>query len=79
VELAARLAAALGPYWELREYLSEGRAWLERILNVSRPGVAECAAGDAHLTHVPHPPHADSHEALPKGAPLGSYPGAAAG
>ena len=33
---ALRLGAATGPFWELRSYWREGRAWLERVLDVSR-------------------------------------------
>lgn len=31
-ELASRLAAALARFWEVRGYLVEGRAWMERVL-----------------------------------------------
>jgi predicted ATPase/DNA-binding CsgD family transcriptional regulator len=35
-ELALRLGGALAQFWEIRGYVSEGRHWLERVLEISR-------------------------------------------
>jgi predicted ATPase/DNA-binding CsgD family transcriptional regulator len=35
-ELALRFSGALSQFWEIRGYVSEGRQWLERILEISR-------------------------------------------
>jgi predicted ATPase/DNA-binding CsgD family transcriptional regulator len=35
-ELALRLGGALAQFWEIRGYVSEGRHWLERVLQISR-------------------------------------------
>jgi predicted ATPase/DNA-binding SARP family transcriptional activator len=51
VELGLRLAAALGWFWEVRGHLSEGRAWLARLLELAeRCGVAD--ALQARALHV---------------------------
>lgn len=36
IKLAFALAAALGRYWELRGYYSEGREWLEKVFELSK-------------------------------------------
>lgn len=35
-ELALRLSGALWQFWDIRGYISEGRHWLERVLEISR-------------------------------------------
>lgn len=47
-ETALRMAAALGRFWEIRGYLSEGRAWLERALAPGHGSVR----GRARALHV---------------------------
>jgi predicted ATPase/Tfp pilus assembly protein PilF len=41
LELALRLAGALGRYWWIRGYLHEGLRWLEQALAVSQVGASE--------------------------------------
>jgi non-specific serine/threonine protein kinase len=38
IPAALRMAGALGWFWNLRGYFSEGRAWLERVMAVVPPG-----------------------------------------
>jgi ATP/maltotriose-dependent transcriptional regulator MalT len=42
--LGARLSASLGWFWYLRGDFREGRAWLERFANLSRPNLAARAS-----------------------------------
>lgn len=60
-ERALRLAAALGRFWWMRGYLSEGRRWLERVLSaLPSPGEARakalCWAGNLATTQGDHAP-----------------------
>ncbi|MGH2532243.1 MAG: ATP-binding protein [Thermomicrobiales bacterium] len=47
VDVAIRLAAALGWFWYLRGHLGEGRRWLDQALSLARPHRA-----DAHLARA---------------------------
>lgn len=44
IEIGLYLAAALAQFWQLRGYLSEGRAWLEALLSESREAPAPARA-----------------------------------
>lgn len=43
-ERGLRLAGALRQFWRLRGYLSEGRAWVRRLLDVAEPDQAQAEA-----------------------------------
>jgi predicted ATPase/class 3 adenylate cyclase/Tfp pilus assembly protein PilF len=47
VEQALRLGAALWRYWEIRGYLSEGRAWLAQLLSLPQQSVRKSARARA--------------------------------
>jgi tetratricopeptide (TPR) repeat protein len=47
VDAVLRLVVALGPYWEARGYLSEGRRWLDAAVAASR------ADGTSHAIRLP--------------------------
>src|SRR5262249_22780676 len=43
-EAGLQLAAALGPFWEMRGYLTEGRRWFAKVLGKSGPAAAALRA-----------------------------------
>lgn len=55
VEPGLRLAGALGPYWEVQQYFSEGLHWLESLVRKERNSESReelAAHGKAHLRIV---------------------------
>ncbi len=46
VEPALRFGAALGRFWDVRGYLSEGRQWLQQVLEVGRVQLAQSASAE---------------------------------